>query len=193
MCSSGGITLGRTQRTFKLTHPTRPWIPNERGSLLPWGTGPFGYAFHSPVCPRHQAQNSESNCWSSDSNQWMICSNWLIRFSVIGIWPKSLNAPREICKRPTWLQWLCLLKDHQRGSGFSGPIWPWQTTRPTRPVYPVWTKAMEGGLWSMCPLQTARALEEGMPQMPESNGGPSAIDGFAIRRLKGPKAGSGSA
>ena len=31
--------------------------------------GTFGYAFHSPVCPRHQAQNSESNCWSSDSNE----------------------------------------------------------------------------------------------------------------------------
>ena len=32
--------------------------------------GPFGYTFHSPVCPRHQAQNSESNCWSSDFNEW---------------------------------------------------------------------------------------------------------------------------
>ena len=30
---------------------------------------PFGYTFHSPVCPRHQAQNSESAGWSSDSNE----------------------------------------------------------------------------------------------------------------------------
>ena len=45
----------------------------------------------------------------------------------------------------------------------------------------------------MCPLQTARALEEGMPQMPESDGGPLAIEEFAIRRLKEPKAKSGSA
>ena len=44
----------------------------------------------------------------------------------------------------------------------------------------------------MCPLQAARALSEGMPQMPESNGGPSAIDGFVIRRLTGPEAESGS-
>ena len=45
----------------------------------------------------------------------------------------------------------------------------------------------------MCPLQTARALGEGAPQMPGGDGGPSAIDGFAIRKLKEPKAESGSA
>ena len=46
----------------------------------------------------------------------------------------------------------------------------------------------------MCPLQTARALAEGMPQMPGSNGGSSAIDSFAIkRRLMGPETYSGSA
>ena len=45
----------------------------------------------------------------------------------------------------------------------------------------------------MCPFQTARALEEGMPQMPEGERGPSAIDGFAIGRLKEPKAKCGSA
>ena len=36
-------------------------------------------------------------------------------------------------------------------------------------------------------------MAEGILQMPESDGGPSAIDGFAIRRLSGPKAKSGSA
>ena len=47
----------------------------------------------------------------------------------------------------------------------------------TGPMCPVWTKgALEGELRSMCSLQTARALEEGMPQTPESDGGPSAID-----------------
>jgi len=43
----------------------------------------------------------------------------------------------------------------------------------------------------MCPLQTAKPLAEGMPQMPVSGGGPLAIDGFTIRRLTGPKARSG--
>jgi len=37
-----------------------------------------------------------------------------------------------------------------------------------------------------------RALEEGMPQTPESHGA-VAIEGFAIRRLMGPKAKSDSA
>ena len=36
-------------------------------------------------------------------------------------------------------------------------------------------------------LQTARALEEGMPQMTEIYRGPSAIDAFAIRRPRGPR------
>ena len=45
----------------------------------------------------------------------------------------------------------------------------------------------------MCLLQATRALSERMPQMPESNGGPSDIDGFAIRKLMGPEAESGSA
>ena len=45
----------------------------------------------------------------------------------------------------------------------------------------------------MCPLQAARVLAEGVPQIPETVRGPSAIDGFAIRRLMGPKAKSGSA
>ena len=54
-------------------------------------------------------------------------------------------------------------------------------------------KALEEGLWSMCPLQAARVLAEGMPQIRETVRGPSAIDGFAIRRLMGPKAKSGSA
>ena len=36
-------------------------------------------------------------------------------------------------------------------------------------------------------------MAEGILQMPESDGGPSATDGFAIRRLSGPKAKSGSA
>ena len=41
-------------------------------------------------------------------------------------------------------------------------------------------------------LQTARALEEGMPQILEREGSPLAIDGFAIRRLKGSKVKSDS-
>lgn len=45
----------------------------------------------------------------------------------------------------------------------------------------------------MCPLQAARVLAEGIPQVPETDRGPSAIDGFAVRRLTGPKAKSGSA
>ena len=53
-------------------HPTGPWIPNRCGSLLPQGTGPSGYAFHGPVRSRHQEQNSESNCWSSDSNEQFV-------------------------------------------------------------------------------------------------------------------------
>ena len=36
----------------------------------------------------------------------------------------------------------------------------------------------------MCPLQRARALEEGIPQMPESDVGLLSIDGFTVRRLK---------
>lgn len=51
---------------------------------------------------------------------------------------------------------------------------------------------MGEGLWSMCPFQAARVLAEGMPQMPETDRGLSAIDGFAIG-LTGPKAKSGSA
>ena len=43
------------------------------------------------------------------------------------------------------------------------------------------------------PFAYSQALGEGAPQTPEGDGGPSAIDGFAIRRLKGPKAESGSA
>ena len=41
----------------------------KHGSLLPQETGPFGYSFHSSVCPRPQAQTSESHCWSSDSKE----------------------------------------------------------------------------------------------------------------------------
>ena len=44
----------------------------------------------------------------------------------------------------------------------------------------------------MHPLQTARTLAEGKPQMPESDRDPSATDGFAIRRLTGPMVESGS-
>lgn len=49
-----------------------------------------------------------------------------------------------------------------------------------------------GGIVIDAPLQTARALAEGKPQMPESDRDSSAIDGFAIRRLTGPMAESGS-
>ena len=45
----------------------------------------------------------------------------------------------------------------------------------------------------MCPWQAVRALGEGMPQTPESNGSPSGIDGFVIRRPTELKAKSGSA
>ena len=38
-----------------------------------------------------------------------------------------------------------------------------------------------------------RALEEEMPQTPESHGGPLATEDFAIRRLRGPKTKSDSA
>lgn len=41
-------------------------------------------------------------------------SNWLIKFSIIRVWPKRLNAVREVNKRLKWLQWLCPLRDHQR-------------------------------------------------------------------------------
>ena len=44
----------------------------------------------------------------------------------------------------------------------------------------------------MHPLQIARALAEGKPQLPESDRDPSVIDGFAIRRLTGPMVESGS-
>ena len=54
--------------------------------------------------------------------------------------------------------------------------------------------ALEEGQRSVCPLQAAKALGEGMPQTPESDDrGPSNIDGFAIRRPMRPKAKSGSA
>ena len=38
----------------------------ECGCLLPRGTGPFGYAFHSIPCHRLQERDSNSNCWSSE-------------------------------------------------------------------------------------------------------------------------------
>ena len=45
--------------------------------------------------------------------------------------------------------------------------------------------ALEGGLQLMHLLQTARALEEVMSQMPENDEVPSDTDDFAVRRLKG--------
>lgn len=45
--------------------------------------------------------------------------------------------------------------------------------------------ALKERLSSMYPLQIARALAEGMPQMPESDRDPSAFDGFTIERLRG--------
>ena len=40
-------------------------------------------------------------------------------------------------------------------------------------------RGTKGGLQCMCPLQRARALEEGIPQMPESDVVLLAIDGFS--------------
>ena len=40
---------------------------------------------------------------------------------------------------------------------------------------------------------SSQALAEGMPQMPESNGSPSAFNGFTIKILMRPKAKSDSA
>ena len=54
--------------------------------------------------------------------------------------------PEEYAKGPNDCSGFVHSETTKGEAGFSGPIWPWQTTRPTRPVYPVWTKAMEGGL-----------------------------------------------
>lgn len=39
------------------------------GLILPQGTGLFGYSFGSPICPRHEAPNSENSCLSSNSEE----------------------------------------------------------------------------------------------------------------------------
>ena len=92
------------------------------------------------------------------------------------------------------MQWLCLLKDHQLGGC---PFWANLVLADHKVHgYPykagvscVDKGALEEGLWSMCPLQAARALGEGMSQTPERDDrGPSKIDGFAIRRPMEPKA-----
>ena len=72
------------------------------------------------------------------------------------------------------MQWLCLLKDHQLGG------WPFWTNLVLADHkvhgYPykagvscVDKGALEEGPLSMCPLQAAKALGEGMPQTPESD------------------------
>ena len=37
---------------------------------LPPRDSPFGCVFQSSVYPRHQAQNSKDNCWSSNPSKW---------------------------------------------------------------------------------------------------------------------------
>ena len=111
---------------------------------------------------------------------------------------KSDHTQRNMQKTQVIAVALTAQRPPKAKPAFLGQSGPGRPQGPRVPIqgqcYPVWTKgAPEGGLRSMCPLQTARALKGGVPQMPGSDGGPSAIDGFAIRRLKGPKAESGSA
>lgn len=123
---------------------------------------------------------------------WAIYSNWLILFSIIEIWPKRVNTPRETNKRPKWWQWLCPLRNQHRGGQ---PLWadlaklnhmargyPDKITAPR-----VTEGTQEERLGSVCPFQTARALAEGLFQMPVSDGEPWPLTASQSKDWPGPR------
>ena len=75
-------------------------------------------------------------------------------------------------------------------SGPGGPRGPWYTYKAS--VASVDKRGAGGSTAVHVSFASSQALAEGTPQTPGSRG-PSTVDGFAIRRLMGPKAKNGSA
>ena len=110
---------------------------------------------------------------------------------------RKTECTQRVCKRPKWLQWLCLLKDHQLGGcpclanlvlvDHEAHGYTYKAS-----VASVDKRGTGGRTAGDVSFASSQALAEGMPQTPDSRG-PSTIDGFAIRRLMGSKAKNGSA
>ena len=122
---------------------------------------------------------------------WAICSKWLIQFSIIGTWLKSVlwTLPEKHTKG--WNDGCSFVHSKTTGEEVSlcRPSWSWWTTRPTgtqtNPGCPVWAERRwrrDGG--GLARLHTARELEEGMPPTPEIPGA-SALGGSPT--LRGPE------
>ena len=102
---------------------------------------------------------------------------------------KAERSQRNM-QKAEWLQWLCSFRDHQRGSRlfWTNPALADHKAHgsPHKASVPCVDKRGTGGRTEIdVPIANSQALGEGTPQMPESDGDPSAIDGFAIRRLRG--------
>ena len=147
----------------------------ECGSLLPRGTGPFGYAFHSP-----HATDIRSEIQKATASPQMPMSDLLqVAYSVFD--NRDMVEKAELSQRNTQRaddDCSFVHSETSRGEvSLCRPSWPWWTTWPTgaqtNPGCPVWTE----GRWRrdcgrLALLQTAREQEEGMPQTPEIHGAP---------------------
>lgn len=104
--------------------------------------------------------------------------------------------PKKYAKGPNDCN-SCLLRDHQTGrlASFQASL-ALADHKAHGYLYKASVLCVDRGTGGRividAPLQTARALAEGKPQMPESDRDSSAIDGFAVRRLTGPMVESGS-